>query len=97
MNIPFDVEIPILIDNSFSVLKHNFYVRGYQVYMDIRTPIIGDDTLFCKPENSDYDENAVAVLHHKEIEPRIVDMFHSAIRQRSKNYFSSKSQHKSMC
>ena len=35
MEIVFDVEIPILIDNSFSVLKHNSYTRGYHTYMDI--------------------------------------------------------------
>ena len=31
MEIPF--EIPILIGNSFSVLKHNSYARGYHTYM----------------------------------------------------------------
>ena len=35
MEIIFDVEIPILIDNSFSVLKHNSYTRGYHAYMGI--------------------------------------------------------------
>ena len=40
MEIPYDVEIPILIDNSFSVLKHNSYVRCYHAYMDIWTPIL---------------------------------------------------------
>ena len=73
MNIPFDVEVPILIDTSFSALKHNSFIRGYHAYMDIWTPIIGDDILYCKPENNnDYDENAVAVLYYKEIEARIV-------------------------
>ena len=31
MEIPF--EIPILIGNSFSVLKHNSYARSYHTYM----------------------------------------------------------------
>ena len=28
MEIAFDIKIPILIDNSISVLKHNSYARG---------------------------------------------------------------------
>ena len=45
MKIFFDVEIPILIDSSFSVLKHNSYARDYQAYMDISKPLIGDNYL----------------------------------------------------
>ena len=33
MEIPFDVEIPILIDNSFSVLKHNLFAHVYHAYI----------------------------------------------------------------
>ena len=33
MEISEDVEIPILIDNSFSILKHNSYARSYHAYM----------------------------------------------------------------
>ena len=51
MEIPFHVEIPILIDNSFSVLKHNSYARGYHAYMYTWKPLIGDDSLFCKRED----------------------------------------------
>ena len=35
MEIPFHVEIPILIVNSFSVLKHSSYARGYHCYAPI--------------------------------------------------------------
>ena len=45
MKILFDVEIPILIDSSFSVLKHNSYARDYHAYMDISKPLIGDNWL----------------------------------------------------
>ena len=63
MEIFFDVEIPILIDNSVSVLKHNSYARGYHA-MDIWKPVIGDDSFRCKRENDHiHDENAVAVIH----------------------------------
>ena len=71
-----DVEIPILIDNSFSVLKHNSYSRGYHgyhAYMDVWKPLIGDDSLRCKRENDKiHDENAVAVIHSNHTGPRVV-------------------------
>ena len=51
MEIPFDFEIPILIDNRFLVLKHNSYACGYHAYMDIWKPLIGDGSLRCKREN----------------------------------------------
>ena len=35
MEIPFDAEIPILIENSFSVLKYNSYGRDYHTCMVI--------------------------------------------------------------
>ena len=70
---PFDVEIPILIDNSFSVLKHNSYARGYHAYMDIWKPLIGDHSLRCKRK---YDnirgENAVALIHSNHVGPGVV-------------------------
>ena len=70
MEIAFDVEILILIDNIISVLKHNSYARGYHAYMDIWKPLIGDDSLRCKREDDDvHDENAVAVIHSNHIGP----------------------------
>ena len=73
IEIPFDVEIPILIDNNFSVLKHNSYARGYHACMDIWKPLIGDDSLRCKREDDNiHDENAVAVIHSNHIGPRVV-------------------------
>ena len=73
MKIPFDVEIPILIDYSFSVLKRNSYARGYHASMDIWKPLTGDDSLRCKREDSNiHDENAVAVLHSDHIGTRVV-------------------------
>ena len=73
MEIPFDVEIPILIGNSFSFLKHNSYARGYHAYMDIWKPLIGDDNFRCKQEYDNmHDENAVVVIHSNHIGPRVV-------------------------
>ena len=73
MEIPFDVEIPILINNSFSVPKHNSYARSYHAYMDIWKALIGDDSLRCKREDDKInDENAVTVIHSNHIGLRVV-------------------------
>ena len=73
MEILFIVEIPILIANSFSVLKRNSYARGYHTCMDIWRPLIGDDSLRCKRENNEiHDKNAVAVIYSDHIGPRAV-------------------------
>ena len=72
MEISLDVEIPILINNSFSILKHNSYARDYHVYMDIWKPLIRDDSLCCKREDDNiHNENAVAVIHSNHIGPRV--------------------------
>ena len=63
MEIDYDIDIPIVVENTFSVLKHLSYIRGYHAYMNIWTPIIGDDNLLCKQERDNkHDENAIAVL-----------------------------------
>ena len=73
MEISFDFEIPILIDNSFSVLRHSSYARGYHAYMHIWKSLIGDDNLRCKREDDNiHDENAVTVIHSNHIGPRVV-------------------------
>ena len=73
IEIPFDVEILILIDNSFSLLKHHPYAYGYRAYMYIWKPFIGDDSLSCKREDDNiYDENTVAVTHSNHIGPCVV-------------------------
>ena len=70
MEIPFDVGIPILIDSSFSVLKHNSYARGYHACWN---PLIGDDSLRCKREDDNInDDYAVAVKHSNHTGPRVV-------------------------
>ena len=74
MEIPFDIKISILIDNSFSVLKHNSYARGYYAYMDIWKPLIGDDSLRCKREDdSIHEKNVLAAIHSNHIRPRVGD------------------------
>ena len=61
------------IDNSFSVLKHNSYARGYHAYMDIWKPLIGDDSLRCTQEDDNiHDKNLVAVINSNHIGPPVV-------------------------
>ena len=73
MEILFDFEIPILIDNSFSVLKLKSYACGYHAYIDIWKPLIGDESLRCKREDHNiHDKNAVAVIHSNHLGPRVV-------------------------
>ena len=73
MEIDYDIDIPIVVENTFSVLKHHSYIRGYHAYVSIKTPIIGDDNLLCKQErNNKHDENAIAVLKCNGSGPRMV-------------------------
>ena len=87
METPFDVEIPILIGNSLSVLKQNSNARGYHAYMNIWKPLI-DHSLRCKREYDNiHDENAVAVIHSNHIGPRVVGHVPFDILQRLKSFF----------
>ena len=73
LQIDYDVEIPILVENSFSELKHYSCDRSYHAYMDTWTPTIGDDNLLSKQEkNNKSDENAVIVLQCNFSGPRVV-------------------------
>ena len=73
IEIDYDIDIPIVVENTFSVLKHNSYIRGYHAYMNIWTPIIGDDNLLCKQERDNkHDENDITVLKCNGSGPRIV-------------------------
>lgn len=73
LQIDYDVEIPILVENSCSELKHYPCNRSYHAYMDTRTPTIGDDNLLSKQEkNNKSDENAVIVLQCNFSGPRVV-------------------------
>ena len=88
METPFDIVIPILIDKSFSILKHNSYACGDHAYMDIWRPLIGDGRLRCKREDENiHDENAVAVIYSNHIGPRELSTFHSYFLQCLKSFF----------
>ena len=73
MEIDYDIDIPIVVENTFSVLKHHSYIRGYHAYMNIWTPIIGDDNLLYKQERDNkHNENAIAILKCNGSGPRVV-------------------------
>ena len=89
MEIAFDIKIPILIGNSFSVLKRNSYARGYHAYMDIWKPLIGDDSLRCTQVDDNIHDNILTILDLLQLV-----MFHSYILQRLKVSFFTKSYNK---
>ena len=45
INVPFATPIPILIENTFTMLKYSSFSRGCKVYKDMWIPIIGDGLL----------------------------------------------------
>ena len=63
IDIPFDIPIPILLDEHFTVFKYSSYSRGYHAYKEIWNPLVGDDSLICEPEESnEHDKYAVAIV-----------------------------------
>ena len=52
IDIPFDIPIPILLDEHFTVFKYSSYSRGYHAYKEIWNPLVGDDSLICEPEEN---------------------------------------------
>ena len=73
IDIPFDIPIPILLDEHFTVFKYSSYSRGYHAYKEIWNPFVGDDTLICKLEESnEHNKNAVATVFDDCLLKRIV-------------------------
>ena len=55
IDIPFDIWIPILLDEHFTVFKYS--------YKEIWNPLLGDDSLICEPEESnEHDKCTVAIV-----------------------------------
>ena len=58
----YDVEIPIVLDESWNRYQYESFARGYHAYMTIWTPFIGE-SLLCKHEPDNIvDKNAVAII-----------------------------------
>ena len=69
MDISFDIPVPIILDDSFSVFKQSSFSRGYHVYKDRWQPTVGDDSLHCQQEKDiEYNKHGVAIIY---------DSFHS--------------------
>ena len=69
MDISFDIPVPIILDESFSVFKWSSFSRGYHVYKDRCQPTVGDDSLHCQQEKDiEYNKHGVAIIY---------DSFHS--------------------
>ena len=63
IDIPFDISIPILLDEHFTVFKYRSYSRGYHGYKEIWNPLVGNDSLICESEESnEHDKHAVAIV-----------------------------------
>ena len=63
IDIPFDIPIPILLNEHFTVFKYSSYSRGCHAYKEIWNPLVGDDSLICEPEESnEHDKHAVATV-----------------------------------
>ena len=63
IDIPFDIPIPIPLDEHFTVFKYSSYSRGYHAYKEIWNPLVSDDSLICEPEESnEHDKYAVAIV-----------------------------------
>ena len=63
IDIPFDIPVPILLNEHFTVSKYSSYSRGYHAYKEIWNPLVGDDSLICEPEESnEHDKYAVAIV-----------------------------------
>ena len=79
IDIPFDISLPIVLDDSMSVLKYSSFSRAYQVYKERWQPTVGDDSLHCEEEKDNkYDKHRAAINY---------DSFHS-INKSDQRYWS---------
>ena len=71
----FDAEtsMAILLEENTDTLVYCSYVRGYHAYAKIWSPVVGDESLFCRHERDNAaDKDAVAVIHDNLVEERVV-------------------------
>ena len=73
VNIPFDIPIPILLDEHFTVFKYRSYSRGYHTCKELWNPLLGDDSLICQAEESnEHDKYAVEIVFDDCLLKRVV-------------------------
>ena len=72
-DISFDIPIPVLLDDHFTVFKYSSYSRGYHVYKEIWNPLVGDDSMICEPEESnEHDKYAFAIVFDDSLLKKVV-------------------------
>ena len=63
IDIPFDIPLPVALDDSFSVFNYNPFRRRY--YKDIWQPTVGDDSLhYEERKDNEYDKHTVAIIYY---------------------------------
>ena len=66
-----DQKINIIVEKVHQ-FSFNSFVRGYHAHMEVRSPNVGDENLYLKPEDGNkYGKNAVVVI----IDGKLVDIF----------------------
>ena len=58
----FEVDIPICIEVSWHEHQYQSFARGYHVYMDIWTPLVGEMLKCMHEPSNEVDENAIAIV-----------------------------------
>ena len=90
-DIPFDIPIPILLNEHFTVFKYSSYSRGYHAYKEIWNPLVGDDSLICEPEEcNEHDKYAVAIVFDDCLLKKSLDTFRFIGVNWYLNFFSFK-------
>ena len=54
IDIPFDIPLPIVLDDSFSLFKYSSFSERCHVYRDRSQPTANDNSWYCKEENDEY-------------------------------------------
>ena len=64
VDIPIDIPLPIVFDDSFSVFKYSSSIRVCHVYNDGWQLTVCDDSLHCaEEEDNEYDKHAAAIIY----------------------------------
>ena len=58
----YDLEIPIIVDEKWNRHQYDSYARGYHAYMNIWTPLIGENLACRKEPDNPVDEKAIALI-----------------------------------
>ena len=71
IDVPFDIPLPIVLDDSFFVFKYTFFSRGCHVCKYLWQPTVGmefhavgDDSLHCEKEkDNEHEKHAVTIIY----------------------------------